>query len=147
MTPPGGTAGFTLVELLLVVAALAILGVTAGMAVTRPSAQAPGDAERLLALDAALRQEALLSRSPVGLLVDADGAARAAPSGEGWAEAAASHAWAATADWAAPQGVGRKLLAYLPDGRNTPWEVVLRDGPVPRLCVSDGWSLATCDAP
>lgn len=147
MTPPGGTAGFTLVELLLVVAALAILSVTAGLSVTRPATRAPSDAERLLALDAALREEALLSRRPVGLLVDEDGAARAAPSDEGWAETAAPREWSAIADWAAPQDLGRKLLAYLPDGRNTPWEVVLRDEAVPRRCVSDGWSPATCDAP
>lgn len=152
----GGGRGFTLVELLVVIAVLAVLAV----AVTLNGAFARGGsaAERAAAgFDRALalaRDRALALRATQGLAPLVDGWQLMAPDpdGSGWVAAGAPGA-APGAAWtvagqpfrpvagAAPEA---PVVLFLPDGRGTAFALRLPDGAGGLACRSDGWEAPRC---
>lgn len=118
---------------------LAILSAGAGLAVGARDSGVRSDADRLLALDAGLRDRALFDRRAAGFRVTATGIVPLAADAATWAGTAPEIVFDAPPRWQAPA-----LVAYLPDGRNTPFRVTFADG---TACLSDGWTAPDCAAP
>ncbi len=141
-------AGFTLIEVLVVVAALSILTATVGLSVSTRGQGAQGDPARLLELDADLRRAALFGGQPAGFRLTEGGVQPLVLERGVWAEDGPEIVWHGTADWTGldtPRARG-SVIAYLPDGRSTPFTLLLRDGADARTCRADGWRAAECGA-
>ena len=145
LTPVGDAdAGFSLIELMVVVAILSVLSVTAGLSVARLLSPSVSDRQRFLVLDQTLRNDALLLRQTREMLVSKTGfAGLRVNDGEG-ATQAREQLWENPPDWLEPTGRGRQIQ-YLPDGRSTPLIVDFREESGTYRCVSDGWSGPVCE--
>ena len=150
----GPDAGFSLIELMVVVAILATVSVAAVLAVGRPAATgAAGDAAALQrAFDL---QQGLAIRSGLrrGLLLERDGMTLARWSDGAWQADTSLHRWRARPQWRLPAGVSvgsapapdsPPQVVLLPNGQSTAFEVrFARRGSVVR-CTTDGWTGLTC---
>jgi len=138
--------GFSLVELLLVVAILSILSVSAGLSVSRLTTAPPNDRAWLLAFDQTLREEALLTRRMAQVVVSEAGVRRVpdrAAGAAGQGDTGLVRQWKTPPDWIAPIGPDLRI-AYLPDGRSTPVTVEFREGTGFVRCTTDGWTRLAC---
>ncbi len=144
MTAPVSLAadrGFTLVELLLVVAVLSILAIGSTLAVGRAAPSVRPDAQLLAALDAELAMRAQVARQAQALEVTASGYWRLERRGEGWHPRGTAGSWSGRADWGP---AGSLTLVFLPDGRASPYAVNFRDAAFGWRCVRTLWSEPQC---
>lgn len=160
--PPRRAAGFSLIELVVVIAVLSVLA--GGLALSLgagPGGLAADPALReARALQAAVtraRDQALMGRETLGLWLGADGwqVMRRDPLAGDWqargpARSVAGARWQIagqeTAPAAAADGPPAPPILFLPDGHGTAFSVDLpRRGPAaPLRCASPGWEGLTC---
>lgn len=154
----GATAGFSLLEVMIVVAVLSILSVAAGLSVGRSGPAREADADAFAASYAAGRLAAILSRHPQALALTDTGWTRLEPAPDlpgGWraagGERALAGAWRAGATGAAlrsavAQAPAQADIVFLPDGQTTPVDLrfITRTGE--RRCSGDGWGVLECRA-
>jgi len=148
---PAQDAGFTLVELLVVVAILSVLTVAATLSVATPAGGPSRDAARLQARYAALQDAAILSGRPQGLRLGPDGLASAhlLSDGTGW-DLGRPLRWDGAASLTldkggATGGSGSPNILFLPSGQTTGFAVRFTRRNDVTLCRTDGWSGLACD--
>jgi prepilin-type N-terminal cleavage/methylation domain-containing protein len=151
-----GQGGFTLVELLIVVAVLALLSVGAGFSTGRVAAGRAGDAARFAALHERLREAAVFERRPAALSLEAGGWRRLTPDADsptGWRAAGETGRFRGETRFAGEGGtLGRPGadaleqpdLVFLPGGASTPFRVSFISGDGVIRCDSDGWTGLSC---
>ncbi len=138
-----GAAGFTLIELMIVVAVLALLTTTVSLSVSRPRAQGGTDWARFEAVHDRLRQEAVLSRQVLGLEVTTDGYRRLIRRDGDWQAVGEEIGWRGSAALLAPFD---GPVVFGPSGQSTPVRLRFEGGDGARLCTGNGWVEVTCGA-
>lgn len=160
LTMPGsdGAAGFSLVEVMIVVAVLSVLSVAAGLSVGRTGPVRENDAEAFATAYEAGQLAAILARHPRALALTDTGWTPLEPDPDapgGWRtagpERALVGAWREGATGAPLRSavVGAETQAdvvFLPDGQTTPVDLrfIARAGE--RRCAADGWGTLACRA-
>ncbi len=140
----GIDAGFTLIELMIAVAVLALLTTTVSLSVNRPRTAMASDAVRFQALHARMREQAVLSRQILGLAVDGDGYQRLRWSEGEWRTVGDRGRWRGPVAVLAPFDRSAPL-EFAPSGQAT--RLRLRfDGGGGRVCEGGGWVAVTCRA-
>jgi general secretion pathway protein H len=140
-----GTAGFTLIELMIVVTVLAILTTSITLSASRPRDGSASDLGRFQATYGRLQDQAVLSRQLLGLSVTEDGYQRLRWAGGEWQTLGDRVAWRDEVVLIEP--VSRLApLEFAPSGQVTLMRVRFRAGEVVRLCQSDGWGPVSCVA-
>lgn len=153
-----GAAGFSLVEVMIVVAVLSVLSVAAGLSVGRSGPAHEGDADAFAAAYEAGRLAAILARHPRALALTDTGWTPLEPDPEaqgGWRtagpERALAGAWRDGATGAPLRSAVAAAetqadLVFLPDGQTTPVDLrfIARAGE--RRCIADGWGALACRA-
>ncbi|MCG6902166.1 MAG: prepilin-type N-terminal cleavage/methylation domain-containing protein [Rhodobacter sp.] len=131
------SGGFTLIELMVVVAVLALLTTTVSLSVTRPRSQNASDAARFQAVHRRLRDQAVLSRQILGLNVDETGYRQMWWDGKAW------QPLGTPARWRGPVG-GQAELRFAPSGQVTPVRLRFDSGDSTVICAGGGWKAMTC---
>lgn len=139
------SAGFTLIELMVVISVLAVLTVSVSLGVNRPRTVQAQDWARFQAVHEGLRSQAVLGREVLGLAVNGEGWRRLRREGGGWAEDGAGAAWRGAVTVQEPFDP-RTPLVFLPGGRGTKLRLRFEDGGRAVICESDGWTPVTCRA-
>ena len=138
-------AGFTLIELMIVVAVLALLTTTLSLSVNRPRGGQSADWARFEAVHNRLRQEAVLARQITGLSVSPEGYQRLRWSDGDWRKVGDLVGWRDAVmvlepfDAAAP-------LEFAPSGQSTALRIRFEAGAGNVICEGDGWSPVSCGA-
>lgn len=165
--PPGRVcpkdAGFTLLEMVIVVTVLAVLSVSVGLSVGRIADRGAGDAARFAAQFERMRHLAIIGRSiramalsPEGWQMLARDEGAATDSLAGWQAQGrmnrfsgevriATAAAAAAARPAAPAGRTRPDILFLPDGQATPLAIAFISAGAITRCATDGWATLACN--
>ena len=138
------SAGFTLIELMIVIAVLALLTTTVSLSANRPRTALATDAGRFLATHARLREQAVLSRQIMGLAVDADGYQRLRWNGETWQLLGKKARWRGAVAVLRPAN-RRAPLEFAPSGQATPVRLRFDQGGRVRVCASGGWDAVSCE--
>ena len=149
-------AGFTLIELAVVVTILAILsvGIGASMSFARLTPQADDDLilfeERL----AQLQAQAVYKQTPQGLRITNTGwqIQRFDPTAHTWDKGGRVTRWKNAVFFQksplAKRGGNRRQspdIVLLPDGRSTPFEITFTHNSTSIQCRNDGWTGLRCD--
>ncbi|KMW59443.1 General secretion pathway protein H [Candidatus Rhodobacter oscarellae] len=134
-------AGFTLVELMVVVAMLALLSVSAVLSLSRPSAEAR-DWARFQALHDRLRAEATLSRQRIGLAVSATGVQRLSWDND-WQTASEPQPWHGAVTLQTPPAA-EATIVFTPSGQTTPIRLQFKTPNGATQCATEGWGPLTC---
>lgn len=155
---PGGEAGFTLLEMVVVVAVIATLSISATFAVsTRDSAEA--DVTRFAAAYVRLRDRAILGQSAQGIAIVPEGWQTLAPAppgaeAEGWQAIGTVQKFRGEVRFEGADGpfFPRELslepvpdLLFLPDGQVTPFEVTFIANERLSRCRSTGFAGLDCE--
>ncbi|MDJ0630530.1 MAG: prepilin-type N-terminal cleavage/methylation domain-containing protein [Rhodobacter sp.] len=140
-----GTAGFTLIELMIVITVLSVLTVTVSLGVNRPRSSNAQDWSRFETVHAAMREQAVLRREVLGLSIDPDGYQRLRRVGGQWQEMSAAVHWRDSVTVQQPFDP-RTRVVFLPVGQSTKLRLVFKAGTAVRICESDGWGPARCRA-
>ena len=151
--PPSRDAGFTLIELMIVVTVLSILTVSVGLSMSfgRVERRVSDDAQRLQRYVTKLQENAIYSRRPRGLMLSARGwrVAQFNPQTRVWDTEGYGQDWQGAASVRLGYrsfGVARLPdVVFLPDGRSTPFEITLSYGGSFSTCKNDGWTGLICD--
>ncbi len=135
--------GFSLIELVVVIAVMAVLSVGAVLATgARPG---PGDAQRFQLAFEQARDLAVLSGRTRGLAVTPAGLQRALPDQGGWQTVGQVQRWRSRPTLTVPDRLDTRSrapqLIFLPDGRSSAFALVFRGG---ARCESDGWTGLIC---
>jgi len=138
-------AGFTLIELMIVVTVLSVLTLSVGLGVTRPRSPNAQDWARFQAAHAQLRDQAILSGEVLGLALDGGGFQRLAWRDGGWVQAGQALRWRDAVQVIAPQD-GRGPVLVTPGGRGTALRLRFERGARVTICVTDGWGPVSCEA-
>ncbi|PWJ15792.1 GspH/FimT family protein [Jannaschia seohaensis] len=147
----GREAGFSLIELVVVVAVLSVVAVGAGLAVGRGSDGATADAQRFARLVEVARASAVIGRQPEGLFVTATELRRAAWVDGAWQPSERGLRWRddVLLRLETPRpGPAVPHLVFLPDGSGTAFEIAFAPQPTGRRarCRGDGAGPMRCDA-
>ena len=147
-------AGFSLLEMLVVVTVLAILTVSVGLSMSfgRSKQQASDAANQLQTTLAQLRNTAIYSGVAQGLVISQQGwrVARFVPESRGWDMSAREIRWQVGVAFqpTSPDfsfGVPPvPEVVFLPDGQSSPFEITFSALGRYQTCRSDGWSGLTC---
>lgn len=135
--------GFTLVELMVVIAILALLTLTATLGVNRPRTAHAQDWSRFQDIHARLREQAVLGRQVLGLALTPDGYRRMRRTGGTWQPEGPDAAWRGPVRVEAPFDP-REVVAFLPSGQSTPVRLRFETDTGATRCESDGWRAMTC---
>ena len=143
-------SGFSLVELMIVVAVLSILSLGAVLAINLRDPRGSRDVAWLEQTFATARREAILTRREARFAISPTGVTRMAPGEGGWqpegAESALDGLVTATAGYGALRDdLGRVIIALLPDGRTSAFDLRLEAGRQVWTCAADGWGALACD--
>lgn len=143
-------AGFSLLELMVSVAVLAVLAVGAGLATGAAVPPAARDAERFRRAHDQNWALTILGRERRGLTVTPEGLLLARRGAESWDSGARLYDWRGRAQFTATgllPGPGTPDIIFSPDGTSTAFALVF-SGNRGRAwrCASDGWSKLTCAA-
>ncbi len=137
------TAGFTLIELMIVVTILSLLAVSVALGVNRPGAADAQDWARFSALHERLRAQAILSGEPVALSLAEGGTQRLMRAGGAWQAAGTAQAWRGRVDVLLPYEPDRPLV-FTPGGQTTPVRLRFETAAGVRICETRGWEPLTC---
>ncbi len=140
-----GAAGFSLIELMVVVAVLAILTTSITLSASRPRDGNASDWGRFSALHARLQDQAVLSRQLLGLSVTQDGYQRLRWAGGDWQVLGDRVAWRDEVVLIEPFSA-LAPLEFAPSGQVTPMRARFQAGEAVRLCQNDGWGPVSCVA-
>ena len=135
-------AGFTLIELVVVVAVLSILAVGAGLVASRSgNSSAESDAQRFERHVETVRARAIQGRQAQGLFITAQGFQSAVFGADGWVKQPRETRWRAGATLQlrdARAGANAPHVVLLPDGRLSDFSLVFSQGGQGRVvCRSD----------
>lgn len=142
-------AGFTLIELMVVVAIVATLALGVALSAGRVGQGGEGDLARFRSGFALNRALAIEGREMRGLNLGPKGMQvmvwRLAAEGGGWQPLGAPLPWRGRVAFAArrPGGGDAPDLVFLPNGRSTGFSIRF-DGDDSGRCESDGWAGLTC---
>jgi prepilin-type N-terminal cleavage/methylation domain-containing protein len=146
-TRPPAPAGFSLIEMMVVVAVVSVLAVSAGLALSTPRGSPAAEARALerAAAEAAVR--AVLADTPSALRLSPDGwVAETAPTPGAWSEVPGSRHSLAAGRIALPDPAAPTRLVALPDGRLSELRVTIVSGDAAEVCAVAGGRLS-CSAP
>ena len=142
-------AGFTLIELVVVVAVLSVLAVGAGLVASRSGAAADaGDLNRFRGQFETARARAIQGRQALGFEITARGFQSTRRTAEGWEPGAREQRWRGRVVFL--QRSARRLpdapdIVILPDGRTSAFSLSFSGGSQRGLrCTSDGYSGLIC---
>lgn len=143
-------AGFSLLELMVSVAVLAVLAVGVGLASGSAVSPAARDAERFRRAHDQNWALAILGREQRGLSVSPKALALTRRGEDGWDTGSRLYDWRGPAQFSAAgplPDLGTPDIVFQPDGSSTAFALVFssRRGAAWR-CASDGWSKLTCAA-
>lgn len=141
-------AGFSLIELLVVIVVLSVLAVGAVLATGRGTSQTGGAADMARFHDQFTTMQALAiqGRETRGLVVQGKGLRTARPGPEGWKVSETIQLWRGRVAF---RGTGEQYepgapdIRFLPNGRTSAFSIGFATG---GRCESNGWSGLTCDA-
>ena len=137
-------AGFTLIELMVVVAILAMLTTTLTLSVNRPGVADLSDAKRFQAVFAQLRDEAVMSQQILGLQVDGQGFQRMRWQSGAWDDLGASGSWSGVVQVLQP--TDRSPVEFAPSAQIGPLLIRFEAGASVQTCRTDGWAGLSCNA-
>jgi prepilin-type N-terminal cleavage/methylation domain-containing protein len=135
-------SGFSLVEMLVVVAIVSVLSVGASLPLSRVDGSATQDGAALVAEVARLRRLAALSDRPHALVVSQSGWTEQRRSADGWSGIGEPGMFRTVRAAVDPDVPARLIL--LPDGRMTPADIRLSAGKTVLGCRTDGAAPLTC---
>lgn len=144
----GAQAGFSLLEVMVSVAVLAVLAVGVGLATGRGVSPTERDADRFRRAFDQNWALAITGRETRGLVLTGTGLALAQQRDGRWTAERVLYEWRSRAGFSGdrPAGPGAPDIVLRPDGRSSAFSVVFT-GAGPRWrCTSDGWSEVTCAA-
>jgi type II secretion system protein H len=139
-------AGFTLIELMIVVTILSLLTLTVSLGANRPRTTQSQDWARLQAVHGVLREQAVLSQQVLGLALTPQGYQRLRRTGGDWVAQGDTVAWRDQVAVQVPFDPGTPV-SFLPSGQSTPLRARFEAGGAVRFCESDGWNAMSCGAP
>lgn len=141
--------GFTLIELMIVVAVLSLLTLTVTLGVNRPRTAQADDWTAFRDLHDRMREQAVTGDAVLGLSLSPDGFARLHRDAAGWVEDTPPSAWRGAVDIRRPVDP-RPVVVFLPNGRSTPVRLAFAAaGPLDgsgMVCESNGWEPLECAA-
>lgn len=144
-------AGFSLIELVVVMAVIAILSLSVSLSLSRGVSVGgmPRDAVRMQGQFAALRDASIHGRRPAALSVVPAGWQVMRMQDGVWQGTGPRVRWSGAAVFqralsapVTPSGVPE--VVFLPDGRSTVFSIRFTDGGVVAVCNSDGWGPLEC---
>lgn len=149
-TLPRPDAGFTLIEVLIAVAVLAVLATGASLAATRGPSVAVSDAAAFAEVFDMQRRLAVQGKARRGLVLEGQGYRHAQYRDGQWQVSERRLPWRGRAVPNISNRAslpGAQLVVFLPNGRTSAGEVVFSAGGAePMRCTFDGWTGATCGA-
>lgn len=151
VTAHPNSAGFSLLEMVVVVAVLAVLSVSVSFAVGRGTSAPGADATRFAALHTRLREAAVLGRHVQALAIGQTGWQVMTREGTAWVSAGRPGQFRSAARFEGTTGPlgGPKISAapdlfFLPDAQVTPFSVTFIAPGVITRCATNGWAALDC---
>lgn len=136
-------AGFTLIELMIAVAVLALLSTTVVLSVARPSSGSSQDWVRFQQTYERLRAEATLSRQKLAMSLDSEGFQKMRWEGAGWHDVGSAVSWRDQAVVLEPVNPF-DAIAFAPSGQTSRFRVQFTGSGGTRTCFGDGWGPISC---
>ena len=130
--------GFSLIEMMVVVAILAILATSATLSINRPG-QSRSDVSQFLAAVERQSAKAVLSRQIVGLRVDDEGYEPITRAAGSWVSTGSKSSWRGNVG-----GLTVNEVIFAPSGQATPFRVVFRGKDRNVTCDIDSWAGVHC---
>ena len=135
--------GFSLIELMIAVAVLAILSTTVVMSVSRPQSGSQSDLVRFQKAYERVRRDAIISREVTALAIRATGYQRLVWR-DGWQELGASVNWKGEVSVLQPFDRDAPI-EFTPSGQVSALRIQFLENDQTTMCVSDGWEPLKCN--